>query len=74
MALAHTQHIQHGFKSSHTAFREDREVARGKSITRMLGVERECKKGDRKEIIFRGDEECFCSPWFMNTALLVLYV
>lgn len=74
MALAHTQHIQCDFKSSQTAFRQECEVARGKSITHPLSVERECKKGDRMEIIFRGDEEQFRFPWFMNTALSVPYV
>lgn len=62
LALAHTQDIQCDFKSSQTAHGEEREVAHGKSITHMLSVERECKKGDRMEIIFRGDEEQFRFP------------
>lgn len=62
MALAHTQHIQQDFKGSQTAFKKEREVACGKSITHMLGVERECKKGDKMEIIFRGDVEHFLCP------------
>lgn len=74
MAFAHTRHIQCDFKGSQTAFRQEREVACGKSITHPLSVERECKKGDRMEIIFRGDEEQFRSPWFTNTALSVPYV
>lgn len=75
MSLAHThRHIRRDFKSSQTAFGEAREVTRGKSITHMLGVEWGWKKGDRMEIIFRGDKERSCSPRFTNAAVSSPYV